>query len=226
MSFQSLVVVVGQFLTAASVSVVPECLPDAVEYPAAPEAFASVVVVVGQPREEEESFAAVRSPDSFCGEHIPRRIVPERGKVSEDAIETSTDECGDVFDEDERWTDLVDDADVLGPEPGACSWCDARTFSSHADVLAGEAADNPMYTATPWSAIEAGYTVPNRSWCQRRVCHPRHENGRCVGFPLDVHHRAMCTSLTIESQPQSQIEPCDSSEEGNRTDFGTYSHNA
>lgn len=48
-SFQSRVVGVDHagFRTAESVKVVPVCLPDSVEYPAAPLAFASVAVAVG-----------------------------------------------------------------------------------------------------------------------------------------------------------------------------------
>jgi hypothetical protein len=30
--------------------------------------------------------------------------------------------------------------------------------------------------------------APNRSWLQGLVFHPRHENGRSVGVPLDVTH--------------------------------------
>ncbi len=32
--------------------------------------------------------------------------------------------------------------------------------------------------------------VPDRSVIQGRIRHPRHESGRGVGFPFDVHHGA------------------------------------
>lgn len=32
--------------------------------------------------------------------------------------------------------------------------------------------------------------IPDRSVIQGRIRHPRHESGRGVGFPFDVHHGA------------------------------------
>lgn len=63
--FSSRAVGVGQLRTVASVSVVPACRPLSVEYPAAPEAFASPDVGVGQ------SFTAIPS-----GVPIPLPLIP------------------------------------------------------------------------------------------------------------------------------------------------------
>jgi len=91
--------------TAASVSVVPECLPLAVEYAAAPDAFASVFVGVGQ---HEDALSLVWSSDVAGPDAMPLRIVPERGQVPENSTEGAPSvpapDGGDVLHDREAWS--------------------------------------------------------------------------------------------------------------------------
>lgn len=49
-------------------------------------------------------------------EYVPFRIVPERGKVTEGAVEPKGEVSGDVLDDDIAWLYLSNDAGELGPQ--------------------------------------------------------------------------------------------------------------
>jgi hypothetical protein len=166
---------------AASVSVVPECRPLSVEYAAAPELFASVLVAVGQ---DEQSLASVRRSDIGRAEHTPFRIEPERGKVGKNVGEPKRNVACDVLEEPERGTGLVEDSCDVRPEVALVGV--AEPSACDAERLARVAACDEIHRATPRAAIEGCEIVPDRRAIQRRVFHPGHEDGRGEGFPLDV----------------------------------------
>jgi len=78
-----------------------------------PLALASPAVGVGS--KDPYSVPLMRGSQVGSSDTIPRRIIPERGKVSKDAIEAPGSERGDVFNEDEARLDLFDDSPHLGP---------------------------------------------------------------------------------------------------------------
>lgn len=100
----------------------------------------SAVVAVGQ---EEESLPAVRSAHVACAEHIPRRIEPERGQVTEHLTESppvvSGKEPRDVLHEHEARSHVSNDPAILAPEARPLAR-ESGTLSGDADVLAREAA--------------------------------------------------------------------------------------
>lgn len=55
------------------------------------------------------------------------------------------------------------------------------------DVLAREAARDEIHDSTPRATIEGADVVPDRRLIQGLVFHPRHDRGRSVGFPFDIH---------------------------------------
>ncbi len=55
-----------------------------------------------------------------------------------------------------------------------------------AERLARIARREAIHDATPWPAVEGGNVVPDRSLIQGLLFHPRHEDGRGEGVPLDV----------------------------------------
>jgi hypothetical protein len=81
----------------------------------------------------------VRGANGRCWYAIPLRIVPARGKVTEHDGETARPEGGNVFDEDPRRPDFVDDSVELTPETAAPA-SDACAFACVADVLTWESA--------------------------------------------------------------------------------------
>ena len=59
-----------------------------------------------------------------------------------------------------------------------------------------------IHRAAPRPAVEAGKVVPDRRLIQGLVLHPRHEDGRSVGVPLDVTH----STVSGFGQRKSEIE--------------------
>jgi hypothetical protein len=48
--------------------------------------------------------------------HVPFRVIPDRGKVLNDNVESSLSQEGDVLDDDEEGSELIDQPEELGPE--------------------------------------------------------------------------------------------------------------
>lgn len=140
------------------------------EYPAAPDPFASEAVGVGQ---TEPSLADVRRSDFGRAEQVPLRIEPDVGKVFEDGREKLAD-AGNVFEEDNSGLDVCNDSPDVGPEPSFVMF--ASSLAGDADGLARETCRNEIHDSTPRAAIEGRKIVPNRSRIQGRVFHPRHES--------------------------------------------------
>jgi hypothetical protein len=77
---------------------------------------------------------------------------------------------------------------VLEEEPAPRA-IQPSALSGDAEILARRAASNEIHDATPLSSVEGCNVVPHRSLWYGRFRHPGHEDGRSMGFPLDVHHR-------------------------------------
>lgn len=107
----------------------------------------------------------------------------------------------DIFEEAERRLDFADDTGDVRPE---MAWVFvAELFSGNGKWLAWIAAMDDIHQAAPRSAIEGGKVVPDRCAIQGRVCHPRHERGRSVGFPLDVTHSAISAVGDVQSEVEA-----------------------
>lgn len=187
-----------RILTARSVSVVPECLPDSVLYAFAPELRESIALAVGQ---NPDAVAFVSGSNLSRCQTTPLRIEPCFGKVSEDDAESPFVEERNVLHEDVARSHLANNARDVRPEPPLV--LEAALFSRGAEGLAGEARSDDVHLATPETPIERGNIVPKRSWLQGLFCHARHENGRGVGVPLDVTHSSVRVS---ERESQSEFE--------------------
>ena len=64
-------------------------------------------------------------------------------------------------------------------------------FARDREWLARIAPSEDIHRSTPRAAVEGGNIVPDRCFIQGRVFHPRHEDGRSIGFPLDVTHSSI-----------------------------------
>ena len=78
----------------------------------------------------------------------------------------------------------------------------APALSRDRERLARIASKDDVHAAAPVAAVEAGNIVPDRSPIQGLDFHPGHENGRRVGFPLDVTH----SPISAEGEVQAKIE--------------------
>jgi hypothetical protein len=98
---------------------------------------------VGQIGEEKHPLSPVRSAHVACAEHIPRRIEPERGQVTEHLAESppavSGKEPRDVLHEHEPRSNVSNDPAILAPEARPLA-AEPGALSCEADVLAGEPA--------------------------------------------------------------------------------------
>jgi len=110
--------------------------------------------------------------------------IAHAAKACRDLGKSQIDMSFDIFEEDGERGDLSDDALDVGPEVARIARTPAAT--GKAERLAGIAGREDMNAAAPRSAVEGFEIVPYRCLIQGRVCHPRHESGRCVSFPLDV----------------------------------------
>lgn len=203
---------VAHSLAAASVSVVPEGRPLSVEYPAAPDAFASPEVAVGH---NPQSLPLVARTDVLSREQYRRHAVAQAFQVGNDVLEAKRHVAGDVLEEAERRRDLPDDSSDVGPEVSGILSALAR--SRKAEGLTGVASSDEIHSAAPRSAVEGREIVPDRSRIQGRFLHPGHEDGRCEGFPLDIAHGATPSG-------QSEVDAADSGAEGEGAKSGTCSH--
>jgi len=97
--------------------------------------------------------------------------------------------AGDVFEEAPFGGDFADNAGDGGPEVAGIVL--ALAVARERERLAGITGRDDMNAAAPRSAVEGSQIVPNRSRAQGRVCHPRHESGRCETVSLDITHSAI-----------------------------------
>ncbi len=152
-------------------------------------------------REDEEPLALVGRTDFRRREEACRKAVAQVDQSSGDFGEAEAEMMGDVFEEDEGRLDLSDDPRDMRPEV-ARVFC-AATLARDGERLARVARSDDVHRAVPWAAVETGNVVPDRRWIHGRLFHPCHENGRGVGFPLDMAH----SSISGHSDGEPEVEP-------------------
>ena len=135
---------------------------------------------------EPKPLALVRGANGGRGEQTPLRIEPEVGKVGEDVREPEPNKLGDVLQQDESRSHVTDDPCDVRPEPPII--VNSTLLPGRAERLAGEAGSDEIHSATPRATVEGGEVIPHKSLIQPRLAHPLHEDGRCVGVPLNVSH--------------------------------------
>jgi len=157
-----------------------------------------VALAVG---EDEEPFAPVGCADFRRREEARRKAVAHADQSAGDFGEAEAEMMGDILEEDEGRPDLADDAGDMRPEVPRI--VRAPALARDRERLARIARSDDVHRAAPWAAVEGGNVVPDRRRIQGRVFHPRHEDGRGIGVPLDVTHSA----ISGECQVQPEVEP-------------------
>ncbi len=151
--------------------------------------------------EDEQPLTLVGCTDFRRREEARRKAVAHVDQSSGDFGKAEAEMMGDVLKEDEWRLDLADDAGDMRPEVSRVFR--ALSFARDGERLARIARSDDVHRAAPRAAVEGSNVVPDRCRIQGRVFHPRHENGRGVGVPLDMTHSAI--SGTGEVQPE--VEP-------------------
>jgi len=157
---------------------------------------------------DEQAFAPVRCADFRRRKQSCRKDVAHADQCSSDFGKSEAEMIGDVFEEDESGIAFPDDAGDMGPEMARISF--AETPPGNREWLARVARSEDIHDATPWPAVKGCKVIPDRCLIQGLVRHPRHESGRCVGFPLDVTHSAVSGTGDVEPE----IEPTDTGAQG------------
>lgn len=144
---------------------------------------------VGVGSHDPDAVSSVGSPDVVSSQHVPFRIKPERGQVSEHDAESANSEHWGVFHEREPGSYLPNDASELRPEPAALSR-DARPRPRARDVLAGEAPADDVDVAFPGLAVEGSDVIPDGEGREQPVPLTVQEHPAAVGINLDSAHGA------------------------------------
>lgn len=157
-----------------------------------------VALAVG---EDEQPLAPMGRADFRRREEACRKAVAHADQSSGDFGETEAEMMGDVLEEDEGRLDFADDPGDMRPEVARV--VRASALARDGERLARIARSDDVHRAAPRAAAEGGNVVPDRSRIQGRVFHPRHEDGRGVGVPLDMTHSAISGACEV----QSEVEP-------------------
>lgn len=139
--------------------------------------------------EDEEPLAPVGRADFRRREEARRKAVAHADQSSGDVGEPEAEMMGDVLEEDEGRFGLSDDPSDMRPEVARI--VRAPALARDGERLARIARSDDIHRAAPRAAVKGGNVVPDRRSIQGRVFHPRHEDGRGVGVPLDMTQSAI-----------------------------------
>jgi len=134
--------------------------------------------------EDEEPLAPMGRADLRRREEASRKPVGHADQSCGDLGKSEAQMMGDVLEEDEGRYALADDPCDVRPEVSRVRR--TATLARDRKWLARIARAENVHRAAPRAAVEGGNVVPDSRAIQGRVFHPRHEDGRGVGFPLDV----------------------------------------
>jgi hypothetical protein len=155
---------------------------------------------VGQ---DEEPPATVACASFSRCEQARLCRVAQAAKAIDDVGKSHSEVSLDVLAPHPFGSDLVDDAGDVGPQVAGIGV--AASLAGIAEGLTGIAGRDEMNTAAPRPAIEGSEIVPDRCLIQGLVCHPRHESGRSVAFPLDESHSAISRLGDVEAEVEAGI---------------------
>ena len=151
--------------------------------------------------QDEQALEPVRRTDFSRREQSFRNPEAQVFQLASDLAISEVEMIGDVFEEHPFGCALGDDPGDVRPQvPGVVG---PPTPAGDAERLARIARREDVHRVTPWAAVEGGKIVPDRRRIQGLVFHPRHEDGRGEGVPLDVTHGA----VSGLGQHEAKLEP-------------------
>lgn len=159
--------------------------------------------------QNEDALPSVRGTDFLRREETCRHAVAHAFQVANDVLEAKRYVACDVLEEDRDRLDFGDDSSDVGPQMPLVLL--ASTSACQREGLAGVASSDEIHSAAPRAAVEGREIVPDRCRIQGRFFHPRHEDGRRVGFPLDVAHSSASPS---QGESDAKVEAADAGAEG------------
>jgi hypothetical protein len=139
---------------------------------------------VGVGSHDPHTVSSMRSADVVSSQHIPARIKPERGQVTEDDSEAARSEHWGVLHEHVGGSNLANDASEVAPEPTALA-LDAGAAPGARDVLAREPAADDVDVSAPGRAGEGADVIPDGERVELSVSLTREQDAPAVGINLD-----------------------------------------
>jgi hypothetical protein len=141
-------------------------------------------LATGVGSEKPKTVALMGCANVGSSQHCPAAVIPERGQVTQDSLESANKERWAVLHEREGWSNLANDPRHVGPEAAARA-VEARTLTGDADVLAREAASDHVNSAAPWPSVKGSHVIPYRERREKAVVLAGDENARGVGVKFD-----------------------------------------
>ena len=158
--------------------------------------------------EDEQPLALVGRADFRRREEACRKPVAHADQSAGDFGEAEAEMMGDILEEHEGRFDFTDDAGDMRPE---VAWVvGTPALACDGERLARITRSDDVHRAAPRAAVEGSNLVPERRVIQGRVFHPRHEDGRGEGVPLDVTH----SSISGQGEGEPEIETAGAGTEG------------
>jgi hypothetical protein len=140
--------------------------------------------------------------------HVPARIKPERGQVSENNSEPARSEHWGVLHSDKAGLHFANHARHLPPESTSLS-VQTLAPAGSADVLAREASRNHVSNSAPWPAVKSPHVIPDREWLKVAVVLASHENACGVSVEFDSAHGGVSEQFAREyssTRPREESE--------------------
>ena len=142
----------------------------------------------------------MRRTDFSRREQSFRNAVAQAFQLFSDLAITEVEMIGDVLEEHPNRSAFRDDPGDVRPEVARV--VRSPTLARDTERLARIARTDEIHRAAPRPAVEAGKVCPDRRLIQGLVFHPRHEDGRGKGVPLDVTH----STVSGLGQDKSEVE--------------------
>ncbi len=147
---------------------------------------------------DEQPLALVGRTDFRRREQARRNSVAHADQASGDLGKAEAEMMGDILEEDEGWFDVSDNPGDMWPEVARI--IGTLPLARHGERLARVSRSEDVHRSAPRAAVEGGNVVPERRWRQGLVFHPRHEDGRGIGVPLDVTHSSISGAGDVEAK--------------------------
>ena len=152
-----------------------------------PQLSPSSLLAVGQ---DKQPFPSVACTDFRRSAESRRSSVAQVSKLAENGIESENKVPRYVFEKGVSGTNLANDSSDVRPK---VSWIVLATLlTSHGERLTQSrvARSDDVHDTIPRATAEvSNIAAPNRTRLQGLLLHPRQENGRTVGFPLDCTNK-------------------------------------
>jgi hypothetical protein len=147
----------------------------------------------------------VRSSDIGSSQHRPSTVIPERGQVGEDSVESPNNDGWAVFQPEEVGSNLATDPCHFRPESASVA-VDSCAFACNADVLAGKTASQDVSVSAVGSTIESSHVGEDGELWEASVALAREQDFLAVRVDFDGADAAMPEQLSSKDSAARSCE--------------------